>query len=112
MGGSSKVFCLPSADTSVTDKFCMEYGIATGSPCGTTSEYNYLGYCTSGNECLNGVCAGTTTTTTTTTTTNENQKCIPANNACWENAALVNEGVCCDTMETCVVTDPMGTNNC
>jgi len=112
--GSTKVFCLPSTDTSVTDKFCMEYGIAKDQPCGTTAEYNYLGYCDVGTDCINGVCSATTTTTTTSTSTTSTttQECIADGAACWENMALVNQGICCSTGQRCDVQNPMMTTNC
>merc|ERR1711868_165988 len=112
--GSTKVFCLPSTDPSVTDKFCMEYGIAKDQPCGTTAEYNHLGYCDVGTDCINGVCSATTTTTTTSTSTTSTTtlECIADGAACWENMALVNQGICCSTGQTCDVQNPMMTTNC
>merc|ERR1711973_203376 len=112
--GSTKVFCLPSTDTSVTDKFCMEYGIAKDQPCGTTAEYNHLGYCDVGTDCINGACSATTTTTTTTTSTTSTttEACIEDGNPCWQDMALVNQGICCSTGQRCDVQNPMMTTNC
>merc|ERR1712228_114560 len=53
--GSTNVWCLPSSDTSVTDKFCMEYNIEEDQACGTTEAFGYIGYCKGSLECQNGV---------------------------------------------------------
>ena len=66
------VYCLPSEDAGVTDRFCMPYGLAAGDACGATAakvssmkyfiERNvtifdfdaqgYLGYCGTGMGCI------------------------------------------------------------
>merc|ERR1719481_405768 len=97
--GSTNVWCLSSTDTSVTDKFCMEYNIEENQACGTTEAFGYIGYCKGSLECQNGVCTGTTSTTTTstTTTTTTTLPCIESTKKCWDgaNGGLVGQGRCC-----------------
>merc|ERR1712243_88235 len=57
-GGGEKIFCLPSYNGSTfsEDKFCMYYDTEDGEPCGATAEFNYLGYCGAGSNCIDGTC--------------------------------------------------------
>merc|ERR1712243_258395 len=53
--GSTNVWCLSSSDTSVADKFCMEYNIEENQACGTTEAFGYIGYC---KKCWDGANGG------------------------------------------------------
>jgi len=92
LDGATTVYCLPSQDTSIKDRFCMNYAIASGKPCGADSTTGHIGYCATGLACLNGVCA-TAPPTTTPGPTTTTPACIAAGSPCWTGGAPA--GDCC-----------------
>merc|ERR1711936_118029 len=62
-------FCIAQEDNPTGDKYCMPYGLSSGSVCGMTAASNFAGICDASLGCVNGTCGTTTTTTTTTSTT-------------------------------------------
>merc|ERR1712066_993407 len=96
------VYCIPSEDTGVSDRFCMPYGLAAGDACGATTAAGYAGLCGANMGCISGVCAttastSTITSTTTTSTTTMTVACSAAGTACWDaaNSAPVADVTCC-----------------
>merc|ERR1712061_74182 len=109
---SGTVYCLPSEDAGVTDRFCMPYGLAAGAACGATAAKGYLGYCGTGMGCIDDVCA-TTTTTTPSTTSTTTPACAAAGTACWASGAPVSGVTCCNACDPDLgIPGTSATNNC
>merc|ERR1719410_2015224 len=94
------VYCIPSEDAGVSDRFCMPYGLEEGDACGATTAAGYAGLCGANMGCISGVCAttastSTITSTTTTSTTTTTVACSAAGTACWANSAPVAGVTCC-----------------
>jgi len=105
----TKTWCLSSTDTSVKDKFCMKYDIEVGEPCGSTAEFNYIGYCGAGSNCIDGICVDAASSTTTTpSTTTPTTTCDAGGTKCYENGQFIDGVDCCTGFACEPYDDPIG----
>jgi len=105
----TKTWCLSSTDTSVKDKFCMNYDIEVGQPCGSTAEFNYIGYCGAGSNCIDGICVDAASSTTTApSTTTPTSTCDAGGTKCFENGMFIDGVSCCTGFACEPFDDPIG----
>merc|ERR1712083_852937 len=90
-------FCIAQEDNPTGDKYCMPYGLSSGSVCGMTAASNFAGIRDASLGCVNGTCGTTTTTTTTTSTTTTTGACIATGVVCWDSTGPVGSATCCGT---------------